>query len=49
MRKLLSMLMAATAMLSVLTVSASAADYSFSTEAPADYYGDTSYEEIYGS
>lgn len=49
MRKLLSMLMAATAMLSVLTVSASAADYSFSTAAPADYYGDTSYEEVYGS
>lgn len=49
MRKLLSMLMAATTMLSVLTVSASAADYSFSTEAPADYYGDTSYEEVYGS
>lgn len=49
MRKLLSMLMAATAMLSVLTVSASAADYSFSTTAPADYYGDTSYEEVYGS
>jgi len=49
MRKLFSMLMAATAMLSVLTVSASAADYSFSTDAPADYYGDTSYEEVYGS
>lgn len=49
MRKLLSMLMTATAMLSVLTVSASAADYSFSTTAPADYYGDTSYEEVYGS
>lgn len=49
MRKLLSMLMAATAMLSVLTVSASAADYSFSTTAPAEYYGDTSYEEVYGS
>lgn len=28
---------------------ASAADYSFSTDAPADYYGDTSYEEVYGS
>lgn len=49
MRKLLSMLMAVTTMLSVLTVSASAADYSFSTDAPADYYGDSSYEEVYGS
>lgn len=49
MRKLFSMFMAATAMLSVLTVSASATDYSFSTEAPADYYGSTSYEEVYGS
>ena len=44
MRKLLSMLMAASATLSVLTVGASAADYSFSTDSPADYYGNTSYE-----
>lgn len=50
MRKnLLSILMAATATLSMLTVSASAADYSFSTTAPADYYGSTSYEDVYGS
>lgn len=49
MRKLLSTLMATMAMLSVLTVGASAADYSFSTDAPADYYGSTSYEEVYGS
>ena len=26
-----------------------AADYSFTTDAPQDYYGDTSYEDIYGS
>nr|WP_326184414.1 class D sortase [uncultured Oscillibacter sp.] len=49
MRKLLSTLMATMAMLSVSTVGASAADYSFSTDAPADYYGSTSYEEVYGS
>ena len=49
MRKLLSTLMATMAMLSVLTVGASAADYSFSTDAPTDYYGSTSYEEVYGS
>lgn len=28
---------------------AMAADYSFTTDAPQDYYGDTSYEDIYGS
>ena len=28
---------------------AMAADYSFTTDAPQDYYGDTSYEAIYGS
>lgn len=32
-----------------LAASAQAADYSFTTDAPQDYYGDTSYEEIYGS
>lgn len=49
MRKLLSMLMVVTAMLSMLTVSASAADYSFLTTTRSDYYGSTSYEEVYGS
>jgi len=29
--------------------SAMAADYSFTTDAPQDYYGDTSYEDVYGS
>lgn len=41
------------ALTAVLTVSlastALAADYSFNTDAPQDYYGDTSYEDIYGS
>ena len=38
----------AAAMLS-LALPAHAADYSFTTTAPQDYYGDTSYEEVYGS
>lgn len=41
------------ALTAVLTVSlastALAADYFFNTDAPQDYYGDTSYEDIYGS
>ena len=32
-----------------LSISAHAADYSFTTEAPADYYDSTSYEDVYGS
>ena len=32
-----------------LAVPAFAADYSFSTAAPQDYYGSTSYEDVYGS
>ena len=32
-----------------LALPAHAADYSFTTTAPQDYYGDTSYEEVYGS
>lgn len=32
-----------------MSVSALAADYSFTTTAPKDYYGDTSYEDVYGS
>jgi len=45
---MLGMAMAA-GILMVTTVCASAADYSFSTEATADYYGGTSYEDVYGS
>lgn len=37
------------AMLSTLVVSANAADYSFTTDAPQDYYKSTSYEDVYGS
>ena len=32
-----------------MTVPAFATDYSFTTDAPQDYYGSTSYEDIYGS
>ena len=47
-RKLLSLALIAAAVCS-LSVSDHAADYSFTTEAPADYYGSTSYEDVYGS
>ena len=33
----------------VLPLSAYAADYSFLTEAPSDYYPPTAYEDTYGS
>lgn len=32
-----------------MAANAMAADYSFTTDAPQDYYGDTSYEALYGS
>ncbi len=32
-----------------MTVPALATDYSFTTDAPQDYYGSTSYEDVYGS
>ena len=44
-RKLLSLALIAAAVCS-LSVSAHAADYSFTTEAPADYYGSTSYDPL---
>ncbi len=49
MKHILSKTLLTAAMLSALVVSANAADYSFTTDAPQDYYGSTSYEEIYGS
>ena len=48
MRNLLSLALAAGAALS-LTAPAFASDYSFTTKAPQDYYGSTSYEDVYGS
>lgn len=47
-RRLLSLILAAGAALS-LTAPAFASDYSFTTSAPQDYYGSTSYEDVYGS
>ena len=37
------------AALFALPSTAQAADYNFETQAPSDYYGSTSYEDIYGS
>lgn len=48
MRNLLGLALAAGAALS-LTAPAFASDYSFTTTAPQDYYGSTSYEDIYGA
>ena len=48
MRNLLGLALAAGAALS-LTAPAFASDYSFATTAPQDYYGSTSYEDVYGT
>ena len=47
-RNLMGMALSAATALS-LVVPAAAADYSFTTDAPRDYYGATSYEDVYGS
>lgn len=49
MKPILTKILLTSAVLSALVVSASAADYSFTTDAPQDYYKSTSYEDIYGS
>ena len=49
MKRLPALLLALSVLTSLLTVSASAVDYTFTTTAPADYYTGTSYEEVYGS
>ncbi len=49
MKHILTKFLLTTAMLSALVVSAGAADYSFTTDAPRDYYGSTSYEDVVGS
>ena len=49
MKKLLSMALLTAAILSTLTVGAQAADYEFVTDGTPEYYGSTSYEEVYGS
>ena len=48
LRKIAGLMLSAAAALS-LTVPAFAADYSFQTDAPQDYYKSTSYEDVYGS
>ena len=47
-RKIAGLMLSLTAALS-LTVPAFASDYSFTTDAPQDFYGSTSYEDVYGS
>ena len=49
MKRFLSMTMLTAAMLSLLAVSAQAADYSFETDGTPEYYASTSYEDVYGS
>ncbi len=49
MKHILTKFLMIAAMLSALVVSASAADYSFTTDAPQDYYSSTSYEDVVGS
>lgn len=48
-KQILSLALVGAAICSLLTMGASAADYSFTTDAPRDYYGSTSYEDVYGS
>ena len=47
-RKIAGLMLSLTAALP-LTVPAFASDYSFTTDAPQDFYGSTSYEDVYGS
>lgn len=49
MKRLPILFLTLTVLPSLLTIGASAADYSFTTTAPADYYASTSYEDAYGS
>ena len=49
MKQMLKKALLTASMLSAMIVSANAADYSFTTTAPQDYYKSTSYEDIYGS
>ena len=49
MKRIFALCLMLTAMISMMAVSASAADYSFSSKDTTDYYPDTSYADIYGS
>lgn len=47
--KYMRTLCGALAAMTLLSSQALAADYSFATNSPADYYGSTSYEDVYGA
>jgi len=47
-RKIIGLSLSTVTALAIM-VPAFAADYSFATDAPRDYYGSTSYEDVYGS
>ncbi|MCI9376208.1 MAG: class D sortase, partial [Oscillibacter sp.] len=49
MKHILKKFLLTAATLSALMVSAQAMDYSFTTDAPQDFYQNGSYEEVYGS
>ncbi len=49
MKHILSMVLAAAAMTSLMVTGAQAADYNFTTTAPQDYYNSSSYEDVYGT
>lgn len=49
MKRLLAVTLAVLSLTTALAAPASALEYTFETESGADYYGSTSYEDIYGS
>lgn len=49
MKRIASMFLLTAAMCSMMAAGAQAADYSFQTDGTPEYYGSTSYEEVYGS
>lgn len=49
MKRLLAISLAVLSLTTALAAPASALEYTFETESSADYYGSTSYEDIYGS
>lgn len=49
MKRFFSIILAALSLTTALAAPASALEYTFETQSSADYYGSTSYEDIYGS
>ena len=49
MRRAVSLFLLTVSLCATLSIGAQAADYSYRTEAPSDYYPSTSYEDAYGS